>query len=205
MNAMVTGQEKERNRIAKDLHDGLGSLLATIKYQFESMVQKVTLNPSQEVKKTGWLIDNACTEVRRIAHNMMPETLVHFRLVPAVEDFLDQIREAGLQVHIENMGLEDRLNLDQESMLYRIIQEALQNVLNHAQAEKVILQFSKFHDHIYIVIEDNGIGMDLQSAKEGLGMANIRSRVDYLGGELKVESTTGVGTTLTLKVPENAI
>jgi signal transduction histidine kinase len=201
MNAMLKGQEKERNRIAKDLHDSLGSLLSTIKYQFESILQKVTTPPDQATEKTGLLIDNACTEVRRIAHNMMPETLIHFGLIPAVEDFLDHIRDAGIQVHLENMGIEDRLSLDQESMLYRIVQEALQNVLKHAKAEKVIVQFSKFDNHVYIVIEDNGIGMDQHPPKEGQGMANIRSRVDYLGGELKIESSTGIGTTLNLKVP----
>ena len=200
LQSMVKGQEAERTRISKDLHDGLGGLFSTIKMYFSTLKhEQPSLQDDVLFEKSYELIDTASEEVRRIAHNMMPEGLMKLGLMHALRDMCANI-SAGklLQVKLQSYGMETRMNASTEIMLYRIIQELLNNIIRHAQASKVILQFNREADRLTVTLEDNGRGFNIQEADENkhTGLESIRSRVNYLNGNISIDSETGIGTTI---------
>ena len=200
MQSMINGQETERTRIAKDLHDGLGGLFSTLKMYFSTLQHEVSdLKQSDLFQKSISLVGTASTEVRRIAHNMMPESLMKLGLTNAVKDLCDNI-SAGklLQVSLEVHGMKDRLNSSTEIMLYRIIQELLNNIIKHAQASEAIIQFIRDDNRLSIVVEDNGRGFNTESTDEAAhaGIETVKSRVNYLNGKLTIDSQKGIGTTV---------
>lgn len=204
LDAMITGQEEERKRIAKDLHDGLGGLLATVKLQFASVQREVEkLAESNVYQKANHLLDDACVEVRKIAHNMMPDALMKLGLYDAVKDMSENIEENnGINIQVNNIGFESRLEETKEVMLFRIIQELFNNIIKHAEAKNIIIQFSKYDNELTLTIEDDGNGFNLENAKKegGLGLKSIQSRVDYLEGNLEINTEKGVGTTTNISM-----
>jgi len=207
MNAMLQGQEVERIRIAKDLHDGLGALLSTVKLHFQSVQKEIeALSKLTIYQKANHLLDNACTEVRRIAHNMMPDALSKLGLIQALDDLLEGLRLKGQKVSLEVINFEiQEIPKDIELMIYRIIQELINNITRHAKAESIIVQLSIHENELYISVEDDGCGFDVQKTSDGIGLKNIKSRVAYLGGSLEVESTRNVGTTTNITIPLSVI
>lgn len=203
MNAVLQGQEAERLRIAKDLHDGLGALLSTVKLHFDSVQREIeSLSKLNIYRKANDLLDNACTEVRRIAHNMMPDALTKLGLVQALEDLLEGLRLKGQKVSLEIINLkEDDLADETELMVYRIIQELINNITRHAEAGSIIVQLSVHGDELFISVEDDGCGFDVEKTSDGIGLKNLRSRVAYLGGELEIDSKENIGTTTNITIP----
>jgi two-component system, NarL family, sensor kinase len=202
MNAVLQGQEAERIRIAKDLHDGLGALLSTVKLHFASVQKEIKALAELNVyQKANDLLDNACTEVRRIAHNMMPDALAKLGLIQALEDLVEGLRLKGQKVLLETINLDQPLTDEIELMVYRIIQELTSNITRHADAGKVLVQLS-LHDHqLYITVEDDGRGFDVDAVSEGIGLKNLRSRVAYLGGTIEMDSRKNIGTTTSIVIP----
>ena len=204
LDAMISGQEEERKRIAQDLHDGLGGLLATVKLQF-GIIQK-EMNKLSEMnvyQKANDMLDDACTEVRRIAHNMMPDALLKLGLVEAIKDMTKGIEQPRVEVLDLGMG---KLSETQQIMLYRIIQEIIKNTIKHANATQLIIQFFQEKNQVSILLEDDGKGFLVEPVKErnGLGLNSIDSRVKYLNGAWEIDSELGVGTTTTINIPLNA-
>lgn len=203
MSSMIEGQESERKRIAQDLHDGLGGLLATIKIKF-GIIQKelAELESLNVYQQTSTMIDEACTEVRKIAHNMMPDSLTKLGLIESVRD----IAEYTSDIHIKviNLGLHT-LSETQQIMLYRVIQEFLNNTRKHAIATEVIIQFSADEENSIIYLEDNGNGFDPseRNGSRGLGIKSMESRINFLGGSFELDSVIGVGTTLQIHLPKS--
>src|SRR5690606_21171255 len=150
-------------------------------------------------EKSYELIDTASEEVRRIAHNLMPEGLMKLGLMPALRDMCSNI-SAGklLQVKLQSYGMEARLNASTEIMLFRIVQELLNNIIKHAQATKAIVQFNLEADQLTVTVEDNGHGFDLKDTGKNkhTGLDSIKSRVDYLNGTISIDSEAEVGTTV---------
>ena len=205
INAVMKGQESERKRIAKDLHDGLGGLLATVKIHFAKIANDFkSISPEPSYQKANRLLDNAVEEVRRIAYNMMPDALTKLGLIPAIQDLAEGLEARGIEVHIETFDMQHRLSSEKEVMLYRIIQELLNNVRKHAHATKVIIQFSMHEEDFHLTVEDDGKGFDPDTIKKGIGMQSIRSRVQFLAGDLKIESEPGKGTTVSMVVPSKS-
>ena len=205
MDAMIGGQEEERKRIAKELHDGLGGLLSTVQLHFSTTQQKVgpTTQEVNGLHKAAHLLDEACSEVRRIAHNMMPGALMKLGLIPALQDICDAMSQAGIPTELQVFHMEDRLNEQVEISVYRIIQESLNNIRKHAQAREVIIQLSQADNMLSITVEDDGKGFHVNQAraKGGIGLRSIESRVKYLNGTLDIDSETGEGTTVNIEVP----
>ncbi len=200
LQSMVNGQETERTRIAKDLHDGLGGLFSTVKMYLSSLEhEQQHLKESTLFKKSFEMVDTAATEVRRIAHNMMPGVLLKLGLKNALLDLCNNI-SAGrlLQVSLVLRGMEDRLNASTEIMLYRITQELLNNIVKHANASHAIVQFIRAEDRLSVTVEDDGKGFDTEQVfiNKNTGMENIKSRVNYLNGRISIESQQGLGTTI---------
>ncbi len=200
LQSMINGQETERTRIAKDLHDGLGGLFSTVKMYFSTLQHDTpALKENDLFQKSYAIVDSASVEVRRIAHNMMPEVLMKLGLVNAVKDLCDNI-SAGklLSVSLEVHGMNKRLNATTEIMLFRIIQELLNNIIKHAQATEAIIQFIRENERLSVVVEDNGRGFHAQDVdyKNHMGIAAIQSRVNYLNGKMSIDSQKNVGTTI---------
>jgi signal transduction histidine kinase len=197
LRAMIEGQEVERKRVAKDLHDGLGGLLATVKSRLSA--------EAPTAATSNQLIDRACTEVRRIAHNMMPQTLALSGLSGSVRDIVSQLNQRGLDTELEIIGQPElRLDEDGQAMLLRILQELTHNVVKHADAEKLFIQLLDQPNQLLLTVEDDGKGFNadyVRATKNGIGLGNIDSRVAYLRGHIQYDSSPGHGTTVTLTLP----
>lgn len=197
--AMAEGEEKERSRIARDLHDGIGGLLSTLKMYFGIMKKRVPELALLDVyQDASALLDNTVGEVRKTAHNLMPELLLKHGLPEAVRIFCDAIQDdEGLKIDFQYYGFIGQLNSGFQLSIYRIIQELVQNILKHAKATQALVQLSQHNDVLDITVEDNGIGMagDMES-NSGLGLNGIRRRVAELNGTFHISSAEGNGTTI---------
>ena len=204
MTSMIEGQEAERKRIAMDLHDGLGGILVNIKSQLHALEKKVgELSQYDLYGKATGMIDNASREVRRIAYNMMPLALSRLGLKAAVEDMLTKIEHSeNIKIRTHFSNLEDRLDETREVMIYRIIQELLNNVVKHAEATDLFVQINNVDNDLLITVEDNGIGFDIAKVRdsEGLGMKSIDSRVKFLEGTLDILSNNE-GSSFNIHIP----
>jgi len=195
MDSMIAGQEQERARIAKDLHDSLGGLLSSVKSYFQASQQKDDKNKSK-VTQTATLIDQAASEVRRISHNMMPHALTIAGLKDAISDIAERLEQEKYRVTLELNEL-PKLNQTQEIMIYRLVQELIYNVKKHAEANDVFIQLYTHKNTVHLTIEDDGKGFDLQKMdNNGLGLESVKSRVAYLNGEVVWDSQPGKGTTV---------
>jgi signal transduction histidine kinase len=199
LQAMMDGQEQERTRIANDLHDGLGGLLAAVK----SHVGALAPGPDTALReKTAQLIDEACGEVRRIAHNMLPRALAHAGLGGALEDLARDLEKQGLHCDLEIQGLHQaELTAAQNVQIYRIVQELSNNALKHARARRLLLQILAHQDVLTLLVEDDGQGFDPESPAGGIGLASVRSRVAFLQGSVEWDSVPGEGTTVVVQIP----
>jgi signal transduction histidine kinase len=209
LQSMVNGQETERTRIAKDLHDGLGGLFSTIKMYFSTLQhEQPQLKEDSLFIKSYDMVNTASEEVRRIAHNMMPEVLIKIGLIQAVQELCNSI-SAGklLNVTLQTYGMGKRLNGSTEVMLFRIIQELLNNIIKHAKATEAIIQFNKDENRLSIVVEDNGHGFNTaeKDEKAKAGLVSVESRVTYLNGKLSIDSQKETGTTVMMDFLLNEI
>ncbi|PZV79739.1 signal transduction histidine kinase [Algoriphagus aquaeductus] len=200
LQSMVNGQETERTRIAKDLHDGLGGLFSTIKMHFSTLQhEQPVLKQDPLFAKSYEMVNTASEEVRRIAHNMMPEVLIKLGLVQAIQDLCHSI-SAGklLQVSLQAYGMDTRLSSSTEVMLFRIIQELLNNIIKHSGATQAIIQFNRDGNRLSVTVEDNGKGFNTAESdgKIHSGLSSVENRVNYLNGKLSIDSQKEVGTTV---------
>ena len=142
--------------------------------------------------------------MRRVAHNMMPETLLKFGLLQAVEDYCESINDSNL-IHItfKNFGLDKRIESSTEVILYRIIQELVNNAIKHSKAQHLFIQLIKNDKQLTLTVEDNGIGFDIKEIQQlkGFGINSIQSRVDYLNGNLEIDTSKNIGTTFNITIP----
>lgn len=205
--AVLKGEEQERTRLAKDLHDGLGGMLGGMKHAFLTMKENLIMTPENQLafERSMDMLDSSIKEMRRVAHNMMPESLVKFGLETALRDFCNSIQLSGaLQVVFQSIGLE-QAPVEQTTAVtvYRIVQELIHNVLKHAAASHVLVQVSYREGALSVTVEDDGKGMDLAGLPQtgGMGWQNIRHRVDFLKGKLDVQSQPGGGMSVFIEIP----
>ncbi len=205
--ARIEGQDTERKRIAQDLHDRLGSMLSTIKLYFDetdSKIEALKESNVQSTQKVAELIDEACTEVRRIAHNMQSGILTRFGLVAELKSLTRTLNDSKkIKVELNTFGFQERLNNSIEISIYRIIQELISNVLKHANATNLSIQINRFDDILNILIEDDGQGFNPESIDpdQGMGLKNVRTRVAGLNGTFSIDSGKGNGTTTSIDIP----
>lgn len=204
--AVLRGEEQERSRLAKDLHDGLGGMMSGIKYSLQTMKKNLIMTPEnqQAFERSMDMLDSSINEMRRVAHNMMPEALVKFGLDTALSDFCEDINHSGaLQVSYQSIGM-DKIEIDQTTAItiYRVIQELINNTMKHAAAKTAIVQVTKTNDIISITVEDDGKGFNpaILQPSMGMGWSNIQSRVQYLKGKLDVQSGQGKGTSVHIEL-----
>jgi two-component system, NarL family, sensor kinase len=204
--AIIEAEEKERVRIARDLHDGVGQLLSVTKLnlsQLESQLQKKAKESETTLKNVMSLLDDSMKEIRSVSHNMIPVSLLKLGLASAVREFVSRMQGSPtLKINLEIVGLENRLPQEKETILYRVIQELVNNIIKHAQAKEIGIQLICSNGELTLVIEDNGVGFDTsrQEQQEGIGIKNIISRVEYINGKVFFDSTPGKGTTVVVEV-----
>lgn len=197
--SLLQGQADERSRLAKDLHDGLGGMLSGIKLQLGAMKGNLILSEEHGRTFNNALtkLDESISEMRRVAHNMMPEALVKLGLQQALQDFCDGLSESqSFKINCEFYGLEKRMQPAVEIVVYRIVQELLTNAVRHSGATSILAQVMRQENDLSITIEDNGKGFDKGTAFQGAGLKNIISRVDYLKGQLDIKTAPGAGTSV---------
>ncbi len=206
--AILLGEEQERTRLAKDLHDGLGGMLSGIKYSLNGMKENLILTPdnAQAFERSMDMLDTSIKEMRRVAHNMMPEILVRYGLDTALKEFCTEIDQSGV-VHVsyQPMGMNDHIiNQTASVNVYRIVQELVNNVIKHAIAKNVLVQVhvSEQEKLLAITVEDDGKGFDTTTLNktEGIGWKSIKNRVEFLKGTLDVQSTPGKGTSTMIEI-----
>lgn len=204
--AVLEAEERERQRIAKDLHDGVGQIMSAAKMNlssFEHELQFGSAEQQQKFQRIISLVDESCKEVRSVSHNMMPNALLKAGLAAAIREFTDKIDDKILRVNLYAEGLDQRLDTNLETVLYRVVQECVNNVIKHSGANHLDISLIRDADGISATIEDNGRGFDASDPhkKEGLGLKNIRTRVEYLKGTVEFNSHPGKGTLVAIHVP----
>jgi signal transduction histidine kinase len=156
-----------------------------------------------EFEKIIGLVDESCKEIRSVSHNMMPNALLRNSLASAVREFIDKIEGKTMKIHLFTEGLDERLDSDIEIVLYRVIQECVNNVVRHANASTLDITILRDKEGISATIEDNGKGFDAKDNTkfEGIGMRNIITRIEYLKGTVEFDSAPGRGTAVLIQVP----
>ena len=207
--AILKGEEQERTRLAKDLHDGLGGMLSGIKHSFQNMKENLILTPdnAQAFERSIDMLDSSIREMRRVAHNMMPEMLLKYGLNVALKTFCSEIERSGaVKTTYQSIGMEN-IEVEQTSAvtIYRIVQELVNNAIKHAGAQNVLVQLHASHQEkiLSVTVEDDGKGFDTALLKnaEGIGWSNIQNRVDFLKGKTDINSTLHKGTSVLIEIP----
>lgn len=207
LEAMVQGQEQERVRIANELHDHFGSLMATVKVNLTT----VTVNSDKgivddkQLNNLSLLVDQACDDIRSLSHSMHVGISENFGLVPALKDLAESVTASGrVRVTLHSASCEDKLDSAMEVMAYRLVQELMSNALKHAEATRLTVQITCLEELLNIIVEDNGKGFNAQYYMEqsrGMGLKSMQERISSLQGEFEVDSQPGKGTTVIIDLP----
>ena len=204
--ARLEAQDLIQQKIGEELHDGVGSMLATVKMNLLTVEEVLDRLPTERIatyNQANRLLDEACDKVRKLSHEFGEALLKQFGLKAQLEALLEAIGTSKIAVELVTHGLNQRQDFQLELNLYRIIQELVHNVIKHAQATQISIQVSYFPENVNVVIDDNGRGFDVQSIQDspGLGMLSIQSRVNEHAGHIHFDSRPGRGTTVMIDIP----
>lgn len=213
LKASIQGQEEERERIAQDLHDEVGANLSTIKLYVGRLVSSLVTDADDPgnplIDQTNAMVDETIQSVRHISHNLLPPVLKEFGLIEAIQDKFDKINHTGLiKTYFMHNSPTFRIPKFQELILYRVVQEMVNNTIKHAQASYMQLEIHYTEESLELVFQDDGVGFDLQKLNgqhdvthsNGLGLQGIKSRISVLGGALEYDSAPGQGTRINIFV-----
>ncbi len=208
LSAILEGQEQERSRLARDLHDGLGGLLSGIKIQLSEMAPVLSEpKPQNLLQRILNHLDNAVDELRRIARSMMPEVLLKYGLGEAMKEYCRGFRSPGITVTCQVFHYTNHMPPERQTVLYRIMQELVNNAVKHAAATHILVQLQESGDHIFLTVEDDGKGFDPGNTRQakGSGLANIKARVAFLKAKMDIDSQPGTGTTILIESPISSL
>jgi len=201
---VLYAEDRERKRIAADLHDGVGQLMSATLLNLNSFLARLNVNTQADPQadRILSLVTESYDELRSISHQMMPGALLRSGLDTAVRELVSHIDPEKIEVFVESEGLEERLSEETETVLYRVIQESVNNVIKHANATRLNLQLVRDEDGVSVTIEDNGNGFDRkQASTAGIGLKNIYSRVLLQNGTVDIDSHPGKGTLVAIHIP----
>ncbi len=197
LQATISGEEKERQRIARDLHDGVGSHLSALKMR---ITRVLNTNAGKQNPEEAALImntvDNAISELRQVAYNLVPETLLKLGLEHALNDLCHSLRTPSVSIVLHANGIEQNLDKSHQMTIFRIVQELINNAMKHSKCSEIIVDCSQNQNLFLITVEDNGVGFapDLEKGHSGLGLKNLRNRVNLLNGKMEIQSSADTGT-----------
>jgi two-component system NarL family sensor kinase len=205
MEAALESQENERRRIAADLHDSIGAMLSTIRVGITTLAKQISEPQSLDIPKQ--MLDDTITSVRRISRDLMPSTLEKFGFAQAVKEMCERFQATALMpIQWHEHGEVKPMSKNRELMLFRIVQELINNALKHSQATEINVNVWP-EDEIVLTVEDNGIGFDPDEFKtpskggRGLGLFNIENRARVLGARIEFEKNRKQGSKTILRVP----
>ena len=167
--AVIKAEEDERQRIARDLHDGVGQMMSAAKMNLSAFESRISFDSPErrfEFERIIGLVDESCREIRSVSHNMMPNALLRNSLASAIREFIDKIEGPTLKIHLFTRGLDERLDANVETVLYRVIQECVNNVIRHADATTLDITLIRDKEGISATIEDNGKGFDTKKRSQ---------------------------------------
>jgi signal transduction histidine kinase len=196
--SVLEGEIQERIRLARDLHDSLGSILAAVKYNLIDNRKTMVMN-EEEAKRFDSsinLLDDSIREMRRIAHHLMPESLDSVGLKQSVADFCNSLSI----VKFSYFGDDTRFNPKLEMMIYRIMHELVSNALKHSGASRILVEIAQNTEEIFLTVQDDGCGFDPDTQAEGMGLKNINARVAACNGNVSIHSVKDEGTEINVKL-----
>lgn len=197
--AQLAGEERERERTAKELHDGVASILSAASLQINAMTKHSA--PRTTFQEVSQLIEIAVREIRNISHNLAPEMILEEGLGYAIQSFCQRVNKPDFQMHCYVIGELPELDKGSQLTIYRVIQECVTNILKHAQATEGIVQLSEEQGRLLITVEDNGIGFDTETLwANGIGFHNLNNRVKSLRGNIDIRSCIGKGTSIFIEI-----
>jgi signal transduction histidine kinase len=201
LQALIEGEEKERARLAQDLHDGINGDLSSLKFQLSSIsIESLSTENKIFFNKAIEMIDNSCDQVRNISHNLSPTTINDFGLVTSLKNYCAKLEGFhSIKINFQYFGNELQLSKNIETVIYRIVQELVNNIIKHAEATEALVQINSHDDNLFITVEDNGKGLEQINHKSGIGLKNIASRIAFLNGTLEEEHNKN-GTTFTINI-----
>lgn len=207
LRTLLTGVEKERQRIAQELHDGSGVALSALKMKLNVLKDGQQQNDSNKVSDLMKDVDRIYDDIRNISHNLMPKTLSKLGLYPAIDELVNQFRLAAPQIKFNYFRKVQTNNYSENAKIniFRMIQELLTNVVKHSEAKEVTLQIIKHADALMISIEDDGKGFDSRETKSGIGLTSLESRVQMLNGNLSIDAAPQNGTFISINIPLGAL
>jgi PAS domain S-box-containing protein len=203
LKAVMHGEEQERNRLASDLHDGLGPILSTLKMYIEWLSDKKReTNNDQILELSNKTIQEAIVQLRAISHNLSPHILERFGLIPALQSHIEVLKSVSSIGFYLNSDLKERLHADIETTLYRVIKECITNTVKHSQAQTVYIIISKEPNKLKVAYTDDGRGFDMEAIKanKGMGLYNIRNRIYSIGGTSEITSAPGKGINVSIEI-----
>ena len=204
LTALLDGQEQERARIARDLHDGLGGLLSGTKLHLSQLNEQLLQQNKMKMEKGITQLDMAVDELRRVAHNLTPDLLQKFGLLEALQEYARRMSNETLEIDVQFLYFRTPLPAESELLLYRIIQELVNNAIKHANPTQVIIQLVEEDNAYLVTVEDDGTGFDyLRQQGNSAGLLNIQSRVEFLKGVLHVQSDPGKGSSFEITFPKS--
>ncbi|MBS2099283.1 tetratricopeptide repeat-containing sensor histidine kinase [Carboxylicivirga linearis] len=204
---VMEGEEKERSRLARELHDGVNGSLGAIKLMASSELKKAS-DTSDNLIRINQMLDSVSDEVRDISHNLMPDTLLKLGLDEALLKHINKLSETDkINVDFQSYGRMDDLDVTVKLAIYRITQELLKNIIKHAKASEGLVQVNRHQNELSLIVEDNGKGFDVfdraQKKNWGIGLQNIYNRVEILGGIIDIQSSLDAGTSININLPLN--
>jgi signal transduction histidine kinase len=199
LNALMQGEEKERSRIAKDLHDGVAGMLAATKMHLSTIPSTMMNGQTQAFQQGMLLLDEATREIRKTSHNLMPEMLLANGLDEALRRYCANVSNEKLAIQYDSWGTIKRLKAGFELSVYRIVQELINNMTKHSNASQAIVQVSANQNILSLTIEDNGTGFDTSVPRKGMGIQSIDSRIRTMNGKMKIDSEPGEGVSVYLE------
>jgi signal transduction histidine kinase len=208
--AIISGQENERRRLAREIHDGIGPLLSSAKLELDLFLEDLkeldSNIPDEKLYNIRQTIDTISVDLRDLSHSLIPRLLEEFGLLSAFQNMvsrLNRTKKSSVDLYC-NLDPEDRFDKDIELNLFRCGQELLNNAIKHANAKKVILQLIKHENSIVLMVEDDGIGFDPDQSKknsDGIGLLNIDTRVRALNGDFLIEAEKERGSLVSIEIP----
>ncbi len=204
LRSLIDGQEIERQRLSRELHDGIGQALIAIKMRLDSLSFLEEQEIKENLSQIQGRIDHIIDEIRRISTDLMPAVLDEFGIVIALRNLcLDTAENSGIRIDFEFSGKADELSKKVKTYLYRIVQESLHNVVKHSLATEVSVRLYLDNVRIRLVIRDNGRGFLRKNlpADSGHGLPNMNDRVRLLHGTLDIDSEPGKGTIIIVNIP----
>lgn len=202
-NALIDGEQAERNRLALELHDGVANDLNGIILLLQNNINKDAEANGSNLNQGIYKLHQTHQMVRKLSHSLMPRSLTEKGLITAIDDLATSFQSDTLIINTQYLNLDNRLPQIIEFNLFRIVQEAINNIIKHSKATKVLIDFNRIDGNLLVNIEDNGVGFDASLIKEkkGIGIQNIINRVKMINGNLAINSTPGRGTTIEISIP----